>query len=109
MKQSLMSGETQTLQQKITYDLGSIHIPVNLGDALRRARQAGQDCVLWADAVYINWKDLLEQTAQVPVMGRIFEQATRIFTWVGGIMVAIDVQLRNRYCFFSILFYVTIE
>ena len=62
---------------------GSIQIPQNLADALHRLVSAGEAKYLWADAVCIDQKNVSERGSQVAIMGRIFQQASRVLVWLG--------------------------
>ncbi len=40
-------------------------------------------CWLWIDALSIDQRSVSEKNAQVPLMGRIFQQASCVFAWLG--------------------------
>ena len=54
----------------------------NLFAALRRIRHSGYSRTIWADALCINQKDLVERSMQVQQMGEIFESAARVIIWL---------------------------
>lgn len=53
-----------------------------LNRALRGLRLEDTDRVLWVDAVCINQSDLLEKNHQVPLMSRIYGDATTVVVWL---------------------------
>jgi hypothetical protein len=61
----------------------ALQITNNLHGALRRMRKDSEERVLWADAVCIDQKNLLERGHQVDLMGRIFQSASRVLIWLG--------------------------
>jgi hypothetical protein len=44
----------------------------------------------WIDAVCINQDDLLEQSAQVQIMGRIYSSAAEVIVWLGDVPLMLD-------------------
>ncbi|KAG8530604.1 uncharacterized protein KY384_004642 [Bacidia gigantensis] len=55
----------------------------SLAGALRRFRQEGYARTLWVDSICINQADLLEKSAQVPMMSNIFRRASCVLIWLG--------------------------
>ena len=55
----------------------------NLFFALANLRRAETPRLLWVDALCINQADLAERSAQVAIMRRIYENATRTVVWLG--------------------------
>lgn len=53
-----------------------------LNRALRGLRLEDTDRVLWVDAVCINQSDLPEKNHQVPLMSRIYGEATSVAVWL---------------------------
>ncbi|KAL2176407.1 heterokaryon incompatibility, partial [Thermothelomyces heterothallicus CBS 202.75] len=60
-----------------------LRVTVSLYTGLKRLRRQDIIRVLWADAVCINQKDTLEKNAQLPLMGRIYSQPSRVPVWLG--------------------------
>lgn len=58
----------------------------NLFEALQECRYMGKrHRVLWVDAVCINQRDIIEKSAQVQMMAKIYRQASRVVIWLGPI------------------------
>lgn len=57
-------------------------ITETLYQALKRLRDA-RVFYLWVDAISINQADLVERSAQVKIMGNIFEEARCVHVWLG--------------------------
>ncbi|KAK7409526.1 hypothetical protein QQX98_008310 [Neonectria punicea] len=55
----------------------------NLHLALHHLRDGDRPRVLWADALCINQRDVGEKNQQVPMMGDIYQKATRAVIWLG--------------------------
>ncbi|KAL8414361.1 hypothetical protein RB594_005550 [Gaeumannomyces avenae] len=62
---------------------GLLQITGNLFKALRRLRGKGRRLVLWVDAVCINQGDVGERSAQVQLMGDIYQSAASVLVWLG--------------------------
>ncbi|KAK4169856.1 heterokaryon incompatibility protein-domain-containing protein [Cladorrhinum sp. PSN259] len=60
-----------------------VSVGQNLYSALRNLRHPDSERVLWVDALCINQRDPLEQGKQIPLMGRIYEQANPVIIWLG--------------------------
>ena len=74
---------------KPTIQIGTQHedrqlcITKNLAAALRRLRYPSSLRVLWIDSICINQNDIEEKNLQVPLMGEIYRQASRVLVWLG--------------------------
>ncbi|KAL8285837.1 hypothetical protein RB597_002760 [Gaeumannomyces tritici] len=67
---------THTLEVKHDDDDTShLRITSNVDDLLRHLRAAGDPYYLWIDAICLNQDDAIEKARQIPMMGRIFEEA----------------------------------
>jgi hypothetical protein len=55
----------------------------SLAGALERFHESDRILFLWADAVCINQKDLIEKGAQVQEMGNIYRKAQLVLGWIG--------------------------
>ena len=62
---------------------GTIRIPQNLEHAFEQLVLPDRPRLLWADAVCINQSNLTERSAQVAMMGNIFEEARQVLVWLG--------------------------
>ena len=62
---------------------GYVRITTNLASGLRQIRYLKGARLLWADQICINQADIPERSAQVNIMGKIFEQALRVVIWLG--------------------------
>ncbi|KAN0099779.1 Heterokaryon incompatibility protein (HET) domain containing protein [Hyaloscypha variabilis] len=75
----------QTLAHDLYCDDGSIvEITANLHSALSRFRSNSRSRCLWADAVCINQADSEEKSEQIPLMPRIYRNASRVLVWLGS-------------------------
>jgi Heterokaryon incompatibility protein (HET) len=55
-----------------------------LGELERKRTQGLQNhLLLWADAICIDQTNLMERNAQVSLMGTIYQNAMRVFAWLG--------------------------
>lgn len=59
-------------------------VTMNLHQALEALRHAEKPRVLWVDAVCINQDDDDEKAYQVPLMGRLYNEAPRTVIWFGA-------------------------
>ncbi|KAI0856665.1 heterokaryon incompatibility protein-domain-containing protein [Xylaria cubensis] len=71
--------------------VNGIEMPVttNLASALRHFRNCGfphdQEIQrLWVDAICINQKDVTEKNNQVPLMGKLYKNASSVLSWLGA-------------------------
>ncbi|KAL6399490.1 hypothetical protein AUP68_18038 [Ilyonectria robusta] len=60
-----------------------IHITPNCESALRHLRLKKKKRTLWIDALCINQSSNKERSRQVPLMGDIYESASRVLIWLG--------------------------
>jgi hypothetical protein len=67
---------------EIECNKGRMKITKNLSDALRTFRKPDTIVPLWADAICINQKDKDEKTCQMPLMGKIYGQASKVKIWL---------------------------
>jgi hypothetical protein len=75
----------QTLAHDLYCDDGSVvEITANLHSALSRFRSNSHARCLWADAVCINQIDSEEKSRQIPLMSRIYRNASRVLVWLGS-------------------------
>lgn len=58
-------------------------VTANCESALRHLRLKKRPRVLWIDALCINQGSNSEKSRQVPLMGDIYESATRVLVWLG--------------------------
>jgi Heterokaryon incompatibility protein (HET) len=61
----------------------SLNITVSLWKALELVRYSSKARVLWADSICINQKDLQEKSAQIPLMSRIYANASQVEAYLG--------------------------
>jgi hypothetical protein len=64
-------------------DTSYLRITSNVDTLLRRLRACNLQNPLWIDAICINQADEDEKAQQIPVMGRIFEEAKVVHIWLG--------------------------
>lgn len=64
-------------------DTSYLRITSNLDALLRHFRTPGNPRYLWIDAICLNQDDETEKAQQIPMMGRIYEEAKGIHIWVG--------------------------
>ncbi|KAM0806950.1 putative Heterokaryon incompatibility domain-containing protein [Seiridium cardinale] len=72
-----------TITQPVIVDGNEMQVTTNLEAALRHLRSDQKPRTLWVDAICINQQDDREKSAQVPMMGKIFQQATSVLAWFG--------------------------
>lgn len=68
---------------RVRVDGVDFHITQSLQAALRQMRQKTAVRVLWADAICINQADDGEKSAQVAIMGKIFQGGKQTLAWLG--------------------------
>jgi len=88
---SYVWGEPEPAQ-KIHVNGKPVSVTPNLYGTLRQIRHAG--CDVWVDALCINQKDDVEKGSQVPLMGRIYQQADYVISWLGEGGDGIDIALK---------------
>lgn len=60
-----------------------LHITASVNSFLRHFRVPHNARQLWIDAICLNQKDETEKTQQIPLMGRIYNDAKRVRIWLG--------------------------
>lgn len=74
----------KTLTRHIEVDGRKLDIHENLWTFLERLHRCWEPQeYIWTDAICINQKVLAEKSAQVGMMGRIFEHAAEVLVWLG--------------------------
>ncbi|CAI6338039.1 unnamed protein product [Periconia digitata] len=68
---------------ELTCNGNPIFITKNLYAALHRIRGETQPCLIWADAICINQKDVEEKNQQLTIMPDIYHRASSVIVWVG--------------------------
>lgn len=79
----------------IDVDGQDLAITRNLHDALVYLRNANKVLTVWADAVCIDQRNILERNAQVVEMGRIYSYATHTIIFLDSSSSELDVVLRD--------------
>ncbi|KAJ4311623.1 hypothetical protein N0V94_007851 [Neodidymelliopsis sp. IMI 364377] len=69
--------------QPITLNGSSFLVSSTLYIALEHLRHASQERRIWIDAISINQTDVVERSAQVGIMRKIYQNATRVNVWLG--------------------------
>jgi hypothetical protein len=77
---------------------GTVLIPSNLEQALRRIRYPDRRRHIWADAACINQEDITERGQQVSIMRHIFQAAERVLTWLGSDQTALASKAFTAVC-----------
>lgn len=72
------------LTEDLIVDDSLLKITSSLATALRRFRWESRVRRLWADAVCINQRDAVEKSKQIPLMPRIYREASRVLVWLGS-------------------------
>ncbi|EJT72295.1 hypothetical protein GGTG_09161 [Gaeumannomyces tritici R3-111a-1] len=80
-------GNSTTKPIKVDGD--DMQVTASLERALRRLRRSDPRDI-WADAVCINQTDNLEKNVQVPLMGRVYSEASKVLVWLGESNAYID-------------------
>jgi hypothetical protein len=70
--------------ETITVDHQEFKVTRNLETGLRRLRHSDRPRVLWVDAICINQNDITEKSIQVPLMGKLYTEASSVVVWLGG-------------------------
>jgi hypothetical protein len=58
-------------------------ITKNLWSALKQLRHTSSPRRFWIDAICINQNSVEERNHQVPLMSRIYKEATNVYVWIG--------------------------
>jgi hypothetical protein len=74
---------TAVYTHEITTREGVVRITPSLAQALRMMRRKLHYRNIWADAICINQKDLIERGQQVLRMGNIYSKAEGVLVWLG--------------------------
>ncbi|KAK1752616.1 heterokaryon incompatibility protein-domain-containing protein [Echria macrotheca] len=69
--------------RSITLDGEGFHVTPNLYAALCALRRPASSRTLWIDAICIDQHNVDEKNHQVPLMARIYKQASRVTAWLG--------------------------
>jgi hypothetical protein len=77
-----MWGGSETLKA-ISVDRQSISVRQNLWFALDALRDQVNPRTLWTNALCINQDDVQGRNRQVAMMGRIYQEATKVLVWLG--------------------------
>jgi hypothetical protein len=74
-----------SVKKPITVDGETFEVTSNLNDALRalRPQQRRESRTLWVDAICINQVDTEEKNTQIPLMGRLYSDASSVVIWLG--------------------------
>lgn len=80
---SYLWGESSDTYDTLHFPNGTLGLRENLTHALRHLRLESTARRLWIDALCINQEDFEEKTQQIPLMGTIYEKASRVVIWLG--------------------------
>ncbi|KAF1841543.1 WD40 repeat-like protein [Cucurbitaria berberidis CBS 394.84] len=69
--------------QAISIEPGFIKITSSLASALRHLRSIENSVILWIDQICMNQPDIAEKVQQIPLMGKIYTNATNTLIWLG--------------------------
>lgn len=72
-----------TITVPITLEGEPWQVTLNLDDALRCLRDVTQPLTIFVDALCINQQDTDEKNVQVPMMGRVYSQASTVHCCIG--------------------------
>lgn len=64
-------------------DTSYLRITPSVDVLLRHLRTLSDSCYLWIDAICLNQNDEAEKAQQIPMMGRIYEEAKGVHIWLG--------------------------
>jgi len=79
----IISGSLSTPSEE---EFQKFHITVNLKAALQRLRKRQAIRTVWIDAICINQEDKTEKAKQIPQMGKIYSNASKVVIWLGNIL-----------------------
>jgi len=74
---------SETLEIDCDGDTSYLRVTPNVDDPLRRLRACSVRKYLWIDALCLNQADKDEKAQQIPLMGRIYEEARVVHIWLG--------------------------
>ncbi|KAL6887112.1 heterokaryon incompatibility domain-containing protein [Trichoderma evansii] len=74
---------SRSLEIRCDGDTSYLRITPNVDALLRRIRASNKLRYLWIDAICLNQDDEVEKAEQIPLMGRIYEEAKSGFIWLG--------------------------
>ncbi|KAK0112815.1 hypothetical protein ONS95_014544 [Cadophora gregata] len=77
-------GSSKDQHHDIWIDGFSARVRDNLYDSLLSLRRKCHERVLWVDAISINQSNDKERSSQIPRMGEIYEQADKVFIYIGA-------------------------
>ncbi len=80
-------GDMKQPKRTIWIDGRPFEVLSNLYDALTRLRRPTSIRKLWVDAICINQvgeKGIAEKNIQIPLMGKIYHQASSVIVWLGS-------------------------
>ena len=75
---------TQAFTHSLICDGSRLPITSTVDSMLRDLRRPWRSRRFWLDAVCLNQNDMKEKRQQVPLMGEIYAEATRVKIWLGG-------------------------
>ncbi|KAH6682463.1 heterokaryon incompatibility protein-domain-containing protein [Halenospora varia] len=73
-----------SIRTTITCDGKDIEVTVNCQQALQHIRHSHKARIMWVDAICIDQSSIPERNQQVPLMGRIYRQASSVLIWLGA-------------------------
>ena len=73
-----------TLVESILLDDQEFKVTLSAWSALKALRYDDRHRVLWIDAICINQDNLEERTAQLKLMGMIYQKASSVRVWLGS-------------------------
>ncbi|KAH7031467.1 heterokaryon incompatibility protein-domain-containing protein [Microdochium trichocladiopsis] len=82
--------EDLVASRKVTCNGHRMMVFENLFEALKRLHRTMPGVWLWIDAICMNQSDLTELTAQIQIMGRIYQSAQLVVVWLGLISWAAE-------------------
>ncbi|KAL4891083.1 HET domain protein [Aspergillus ambiguus] len=68
---------------EILVDDISFQVTTNLRNALRCLRHSRKKRIIWIDYICIDQNNVKEKNTQLPLMGRIYREATSVVSWLG--------------------------
>lgn len=71
-----------------------MRISRSLHDAIHQLQSYEQHLWLWIDAICINQNDSLEKASQIPLMGRIYREASLVVGWLGPAADGSDIAMK---------------